>query len=302
MKKTTPHDLFFARLLQDKELARSLFKAYFPDAVKTYSQLDTAELEHLNPKFVNEVLSSYRLCDVLYKATSTEGVLLLLAHIEHYSSPKEAIVLYAICYGLLAILDYHNNHPGERIPPILTLIYYNGSTPFPYSMDPLALFGDLPPELKERVLFKPQLIDLTQCSDQELATHGAFAPFETLLKHSHDKTDAQKIQLLDKTLRTVPSDFIVPALHYTLSCIETSQQEEFITMVSSHVGQEGFVSIADALRAEGIKQGMQEGRLQGMKQMQQAAKNLLASGLAIDFVAKNTGLDIELLKKLRDKA
>ena len=86
-------------------------------------------------------------------------------------------------------------------------------------------------------------------------------------------------------------------------------------MVSSHVGQEGFVSIADALRAEGIKQGMQEGRLQGMKQgkqqgrqegmlqgIRQTAKNLLASGLAIDFVAKNTGLDIELLKKLRDKA
>lgn len=131
MKEVTRHDLFFSKLLHNKVLARSLFQAYFPDIVKEYSQLETAELEHINPKFVNDVLSSYRICDVLYKATSTKGAILLLAHIEHQSYPEETIALRAICYALLAILDYHKNHRGERIPPILTLIYYHGATPFP---------------------------------------------------------------------------------------------------------------------------------------------------------------------------
>jgi hypothetical protein len=82
-KEVTPHDLFFAKLMEDKEMARSLFKSYFPEAVQKYIQLDTTEMEHLNPKFVNDILSGYRICDVLYKTTSSDGVTLLLAHAEH---------------------------------------------------------------------------------------------------------------------------------------------------------------------------------------------------------------------------
>ncbi len=291
-KETTPHDLFFAKLMEDKEMARSLFKSYFPEAVQKYIQFDTAEMKHLNPKFVNDVLSGYRVCDVLYEATSPDGVTLLFAHAEHQSTPDEAIVLRAICYALLAVLDYHKDNKGKPIPPILTLIYYNGETPYKHSMDPLALFGDLPPDLRELVLFKPQLIDLTQLSDQEFTAHGPLAPFETLFKHSHDKADYQKLRLFDKTLVNVPGPFLVPALQYTLSCIETSQREAFITMISTHVEKKAFVSIADSFKAEGKAEGVSE-------TAEAIARNLLLKGLDLKFVAESTGLDIDVVKRIQ---
>lgn len=299
-KETTPHDLFFAKLMADKEMARCLFKSYFPETVQNYIQFDTAEMTHLNPKFVTEVLSGYRMCDVLYEAVSPDGVTLLFAHAEHQSTPDEAIVLRAICYALLAVLDYHHHHKGQRIPPILSLIYYNGPTPFQHSLDPLALFGDLPPALRELVLFKPQLIDLTQRSDQELMNHGALGPFETLFKHSHDAADAQKLHLFDKTLVDVPRSFLVPALQYALSCIEKSQREAFMTMISTHVEQKTFVSIADALRAEGIEEGIERGMEKGIGQATEAiARNLLLKGCDLEFVSDNTGLSIDMIKKIK---
>jgi len=59
---------------------------------------------------------------------------------------------------------------------------------------------------------------------------------------------------------------------------------EFKARLQPVLGEKFMISIADEIRQEG---------------MQQAARNFLASGLDVDFVARNTGLDIELLKKLQ---
>ena len=59
-KEVTQHDLLFANIMADKEMARTLFKSYFPKEVQSYIDLDTAEFEHLSPKFVNDVLSGYK--------------------------------------------------------------------------------------------------------------------------------------------------------------------------------------------------------------------------------------------------
>ncbi len=76
--------------------------------------------------------------------------------------------------------------------------------------------------------------------------------------------------------------------------------DEFKARLQPVLGENFMMSIADEIRQEGMQQGMQKGMQQGMQQgMQRAARNFLASGLDVGFVAKNTGLDIEFLKKLQ---
>lgn len=292
-KEFTPHDLFFSKLMEDKEMARDLFLSYFPPAVQKYIDLSTAELEHLNPKFVNDVLSGYKVCDVLYKTTSKEKdcVTLLLAHAEHLSHPDKTIALRAICYALLAVLDYHLSYPNDPIPPILSLVYYNGEKPYAHSMDPLALFGEIPDEIKEYVLFRPILIDLNRLSDQEFKDHGKIAPFETLFKHSHDKNDDQKIQIFSETIEEIPRSLLVAALQYMLSCIEKSKKEAFLQMISTRTDERTFQSIADSFIEEGIEKGIKKGK-------HDLIKILLSNGVKAEFIAEKTGIDIVIIKKV----
>ena len=61
-----------------------------------------------------------------------------------------------------------------------------------------------------------------------------------------------------------------------------------------------MISIADELRDEGRQEGRQEGMQAGMQLREmQIAKNLLNSGVDLDAVASNTGLDVAVLKKLQ---
>jgi predicted transposase/invertase (TIGR01784 family) len=294
-KEHSKHDLFFAKLMEDKEMARELFKAYFPVSVQDFVDLETADLEHLNPKFVDDVLSSYKVCDVLYKVVSKDGVTLLLMHGEHQSYEDETITLRAICYALNAILEYHNNHKDEPLPAILSLVYYNGEKVYPYSMDPLALFSHVPEEIRQH-LFKPILVDLTQYTDQDFSSHGNLSPFEILFKHSKDKSTEQKLNILNDALKHVPRIFLVSALQYTLSSIAKNKKEEFVKMISSHVEKEAFVSIADDLRQEGIEVGMQQGKQQSLELV---ARKSLSKGLDVQTVAEITGLDLTTVKNIK---
>jgi len=82
-----------------------------------------------------------------------------------------------------------------------------------------------------------------------------------------------------------------------LNALAVSRQalwEEFQAKLRPVLGDEFMVSIADEIRQEGMQQGMH------IKEVQ-IAKNFLESGFDIATVAKNTGLDVVLLKKLQEE-
>ncbi|MDR2657678.1 MAG: hypothetical protein LBB86_07625 [Oscillospiraceae bacterium] len=57
--------------------------------------------------------------------------------------------------------------------------------------------------------------------------------------------------------------------------------------------------LADRLRQEGLQKGLQEGLQEGLqKGCIETAKNLIALGSSIDYIAKATGLSIEQLAQL----
>jgi predicted transposase/invertase (TIGR01784 family) len=80
--------------------------------------------------------------------------------------------------------------------------------------------------------------------------------------------------------------------------------EELEETLKPILGDDYMLSIATALRQEGVEQGMQQGILQGMQQgMQQGvekvAKSLLSRGMSVEFVADSTGIPVDLVVKLQ---
>lgn len=290
-KEYSKHDLFFAKAMEDPEKARALFKAYFPQDIQEYINLDTAEFEHLNPKFVDDILGSYKICDVLYKAKNQEDVALLLCHAEHQNKPDKTIALRANCYAINALLEYHDAHEKEPFPPILSLVYYNGKKPYAHSMNPLDLFNHVPEEIRNQI-FKPVFIDLTQYADQEFAQHGIIEAFEILMKHGSDKSNEQTLQIFSQALHKIHGSFLRFALEYVMSCIEKTEKELFLKMISTHEENKMIMSIADELKQEGRQEGRQE-------EKQAIVKKSLIEGLDENFIAKITGVDLVVIKKIK---
>ncbi len=59
----------------------------------------------------------------------------------------------------------------------------------------------------------------------------------------------------------------------------------------------GFVSVADVIRAEGEEIGEARGLAKGFAKLVQSAKNFLAMGLSVEQVSKGTGLSIAEIQK-----
>ena len=294
-KEFSKHDLFFAKAMEDPEKARALFKAYFPKEVQNYIDLSSAEFEHLNPRFVDDVLSGYRVCDVLYKAKSKDGIALLLCHGEHQSNSVEIMPLRSICYAIHGLLEFHEAHPKDPLPPVLSIVYYNGKKPYAHSMNPLDLFNHVPEEIRNQI-FKPILIDLTQHDDEEFSKHGAIEAFEILMKHGTDKSNTKTLQIFANALHKIHGSFLRFALEYVMGCIERTQKQLFLKMVSTHEENKMIMSIAEELKQEGRQEGRQEGKQEGF---QEVAKNSLLAGIDEITVAKITGFNLEKIQEIK---
>lgn len=84
-------------------------------------------------------------------------------------------------------------------------------------------------------------------------------------------------------------------VRYLINCGEVTP-DDFIEVLQAELPPETgekIMTVAEQLIAKGRQQGMQQG-------MQQVAKNLLTNGFDLQTVAKNTGLDLALLRQLRD--
>jgi predicted transposase/invertase (TIGR01784 family) len=99
-------------------------------------------------------------------------------------------------------------------------------------------------------------------------------------------------------------------MHYMLQVGETRNPGELLSTLASRVPEheDTLMTIAEKLRLEGEKRGLEKGRLEGWQEGRQEgereaalkiARAMLASGLDRDLVMKMTGLTIDDLAQLR---
>lgn len=95
-------------------------------------------------------------------------------------------------------------------------------------------------------------------------------------------------------------EIVETVLKYLINEGEVSSDELFRVIQTELPPETGdkIMTVAEQLIARGEQKGIQQGMSLREKEI---AKNFLASGLEVDFVAKNTGLDIEFLKKLKEE-
>lgn len=217
----------------------------------------------------------------LYRVKTRGKDRLLYTIVEHQTKPERLLPLRVLGYEVDVLQKYCNKTKSERLPEVITLVFYRGKRKYPYSLDILDLFeaqgkkrrGDFP-----RI---PTLIDVSTMSDEEIEAHGNIAILETLQKYIWTK-DLQELApavLKELTRYPLPAQLKNNVFRYMLSEGECKNFENFYRIVHEHGPQEGeeIMTVAQQLRAEGVRQGFE-----------QTAINLLKAHQSMDLIARVT--------------
>lgn len=321
MKIIKKHDKFARKCLTDLSMAREFLQTYLPAEVKDKCNLD--KLNIVSGSYVEDDLKAH-ISDVVYQLdlNNNNGSAYIYVLLEHQSTPLENMPYRILRYQLTIIQKHIEEHPKEKIPLVVPLVFYNGSdTPYPYSTQLADLFADR--ELFNSVgLGNFKLADLTVIEDDEILQHKKLAFLEILLKHIHDKNFNAIIDYIIKAfklaeLHDTNQSLIHSGIHYLLSGREREDVNQLIEHFKSEIPEYGdtIMTYAEELRYEGEQKGRQEGiqlgeqrgmqlgeqkgRLEGRQDTQlEIARNLLKSGVEQSLVATATNLTLEQLKSL----
>ena len=300
MKKSkkilTPHDKFFKKSLENPEAAKHFLQQYLPKETLNLMKLNTLELQ--NVTFIDEDFKSTA-SDVVFRLhTIDDQEAYVYVLLEHQRKP-EKLMSYRLLRYILRLFDLHlTKHKTDVLPLIVPLVIYNGDLSYNWSLDIFDLFPESLREIARNTLFKPYpLLDLSKYDTREVKDDAWISLLLNGLKYGPSKKISPKalVEHLRVALVTLAAEghlvYIECIVRYLNEVQELDAQQELWLKLQEALqpilGENYIMSIADSLRQEGA---------------QQVAKNFLASGLDIDFVAKNTGLDIELLKKLQEES
>ena len=314
----SPHDRFFKSMMEDHDVSREFLIANLPSHIKDIVDLNTIKFH--KESFIDKELS-LKMVDILVetKFNGEPGYIYVL--IEHQSKPDKLMSLRIWSY-MIKIWERHiTNNKTDDLPAIYPMIFYSGIRNYNHSTNLLDLFSNK--ELVQSILGTLLPIPLTalnKISDDELGEFHNYRLLALFAKHIHDK---DSIVLFKKTIQSVYPNIsvkrVTTIVQYLISFHENAEIEDF-RRILDEIGlpkeyEEGIMTLADRLRQEGIKLGMQkgiqEGRQEGIQEGRQEgehkkavaiAKNLLAMGVSIEQVTKATQLsrnEIEVLKLMR---
>lgn len=315
------HDLFFRKMLQNVDRFRAFCSFHLPEDLKKKIDFEHLKLEKLSASFIRRYLIFHygekalqdkkiyqslkeEICDILYSGQLISGEkILLIFHVEHQSTPDPKYPLRNALYDISAMKDYVDNHPSEKPPiPISILFYHGEQKPYPHTLDLLEMFADKP--LAQQYFLKPILVDLSEKSDEELLSHGELGGFELACKHSHSK------QVSDETLenlieafenvscievRKICYDYAIGALDLDFDRLSNAIQAK-----TPNRGEQ-IMTCAEQLIQRGIEEGMQEG---ASERARDVALTMLSDGQPLELITKYSKLSesevIELKKSVNN--
>ena len=310
MSKTTPtpHDALFKVFLTHPDTARDFLQLHLPSPLLKACDLDTLRLE--SGSFIEDDLrASYS--DVLYSLKTTRGDGYVYALIEHQSSPDKTMAFRLLKYSIAA-MQRHLEAGHERLPLVIPILFYHGQTsPYPYSLDWLALFDE--PHLAKQLYGDAfPLVDVTVIPDDDIMQHRRMAVLELLQKHVRQRDLAELLEQLVTLLLAgyTTDEQLGSLLNYMLQVGETRNPADLLATLATRVPhyEENIMTIAERLKEEGraqgiaigIEQGIEQGIEKGERQAAiKIARTLLASGLDQVTVMNATGLSAEELAQIR---
>lgn len=310
MSKPTasPHDAVFKAFLTHPETARDFLQLHLPSSLLRVCNLDTLKLE--SGSFIEDDL---RACysDVLYSLDTARGDGYVYCLIEHQSRPDKTMAFRLMRYAIAA-MQRHLEAGHERLPLVIPLMFYHGQTsPYPYSLDWLALFDE--PQLARQLYGSAfPLVDVTVIPDDDIMQHRRMAVLELLQKHVRQRDLAELLDRLVTLLLTgyTTDEQLTSLLSYMLQVGETHSPAALLRQLAERVPhhEDKIMTIAERLkeegRAQGIAIGIEKGRQEGRQEGEhlaaiKIARTLLASGLDQATVMNATGLTADELAQIR---
>ncbi|MEL6539315.1 MAG: Rpn family recombination-promoting nuclease/putative transposase [Bacteroidota bacterium] len=325
-----PFDLLFKHTLGSDVAIQDLVRYHMP---AVYKRIDKGSIKPIKQSFVPANLRELH-SDLVCSCTINGQAALLYILIEHQSTGSWLMPLRFIKYKIAAIEHFLQGKPaGTPWPIVICACFYHGQTsPYPYPTNVHDYFTD-PALARELGVFERfQLIDLTVMGDEELQRHGTVALMEQILKHSRERDFYNLIEELLLTYRDTLLSLESPlgpdywhavylVVHRIFELQGHSTQEAaalFAEKLNLSKTKEDIMTVTQAIKQEGIEEGLQQGRQQGLQQgrqqgMQQGRQQgiqtrtleiaktmLLHLHLSTDVVQQATGLSRAVLKQLAE--
>ncbi len=309
MKKPTtdvvqnPHDQFFRKALQEKQVAREFLQTHLPQDLCAAVDFEALRLQ---PRHQVNAIRHESIVDVLFKTriANQEGYIYLL--LEHQSSPDPLMAFRVLEYTVNAIRAHLKRHKTQQIPMIYPMVVYHGK-PCRFTTD----INDLvhaPRALVAQYFLKPfQLLDLNQMDDEVMKKNTWSGIMALTLKHifAQDVLPFLKdmMPLLKKIERDDGRDFVGVVLQYVLERGDMDDESAFVELINHHISEdtgEAVMTIAEKLMLRGERRGERKGEIRGELQGKlEVARKMLEEGSNIAFVIKVTGLSLAQIKALQ---
>jgi len=300
------HDRFFKNLMKDNRVAKEFFQTHLPQDLQAAIQWNSLKLEandHVN-RFGREAIT-----DVVFSVLFEDKLAYLTLIVDHQSSPHPLMPFRSEHYRYGIIDNYIKEHPETKtVPLVIPIVLYHGPQPWVYEKENLHSYVDAPPALVEKYAFKPFIfVDLKKVEDAQLMQFLYAGVMQLSLKRIFEKNILPYLSDIMRLVRSLDQkndwEIVESVLKYLINSGEVAL-DELLRIIQTELPLETgekIMTVAEQLIAKGEQRGMQQGMRQGMHIKEvQIAQNLLSNGFDIETVSKNTGLDVELLKKLKE--
>jgi predicted transposase/invertase (TIGR01784 family) len=264
------HDKYFRAAMADPKVARSVFEQHLPESLHT--RFDWTTLHLRKETHVNHRLDKLTI-DALYSVTLRDDspvYLYILA--EAQTAPDPLMPWRMLNYTCAIIAQHLKEHPGSVLPLVIPLVIYAGDRIYNQPTHIFDLFGKEKALAQAYMFNQFTLVDLSTIPDEELARHHYASLLQLVMKHVHDRdfwTQTGKF-LCDVLYRLADEhEYIYVMLKYAIETAAISDKTAFFDFITASLpeeAQEGIMTLAEQLKAEGFNAGIHQGMQQGMQQ------------------------------------
>jgi predicted transposase/invertase (TIGR01784 family) len=305
----TEFDQGYRLLFSHPEMVEDLLKGFVRE--DWVAALDFGSLEKLDTHHISDTLKE-RISDVIWRVRFKDQWLYVCILLEFQSTTDEYMALRCLVYvGLFYqdILRTKKIAPGDKLPPVLPIVLYNGEPRWNAATDMFDLIERMPGNLaKYSPRMKYLLMDEGAYEGCELESIQNFVSVlfqleKTPAEHVGRELLVCLVRLLEERPRLQrPFAAFISQIYFKSKVDverlyrEAKSSEEVTDMLSKNVDRWIEEWKAEG-KAEGEAQGETRGRIEALRL---AAEKMLAKGMPIAEISEITGLAEEEIQTLRE--
>ena len=301
------HDKFFVKIFSNIENIRSFLKIALPDEI--LKVLDFSNIEFDLKSYITGDIKGFFSDMVVRVQIQTEENKRLSTDIyflfEHKSYQDKKIFIQLLKY--MYLMWQKDIDAGNPLRLIMPIVFYHGKSKWKMSQS----FNDqfkVNKEVKKfllnykYILFDTNSWDLDDKRNEKLRDNINLIAYLFLMKSAFQ----QGLESIKKLIHfwhekglVEDIDLLLSSLNYIVSIKDVAPEELIKILKESEIqGGEIMPSLAQRWIEQGIEQGIEEGRVEGKIE---TARELIKNGVAVDVIARSTGLSKKELEKIAAK-